>query len=599
MTLSGRRGFLIVVFTVIPILLLGRPHTTSGQSGTPNSAAFCALWDEARSALLDEKVENRNDGLQSFDDAAERQLEIIDSTDALVPPEIRTEWDAAADFRRAVTQLLFTVDPDRVRPIHLELAFGDADPESLEADATAAVAAIDEWAVTGCGDFCDRWSEIEPAIRVDEQDFGSRLWDLSERNQTDIRLLASIDPIVPTELRTAWDEMLASRSIISDALAANPEAPWQYFEGPDANLDTYLEDLGRLIEPVATWAEANCHTATRSNAPGTLTVRLQLPDDSLGSTAFVAVLEPGTPITALESNASLLGGNCLAIGERPSEHQIEAPMLEPRGTSALCDFVAGERSIEAAQLDAGTYDVVVLTVTGLSTGTLNRFIPPPERCVRFPVVVGGDTDVDAPALEECELGPLAGDPSDAAAVRAPVVDPTEPGAGTLTVILPDAISPATEPDVDTASQESGGSIVAVALPSGTTLDEVGRREVWPSGVVCAQTVTREFAATRGVEDEGEATRARALPLLTLPPTGQPPHCLPPWANESDRRLDQGAYEPVTLARGVYDLYLEANTSEIGDIGAHVAERRCFQQEVEVDGDVEIEVPPATDWGVCP
>ncbi len=28
-------------------------------------------------------------------------------------------------------------------------------------------------------------------------------------------------------------------------------------------------------------------------------------------------------------------------------------------------------------------------------------------------------------------------------------------------------------------------------------------------------------------------------------------------------------------------------------------RRCFRQEVEIDGDVEITVPPATDWGSCP
>ncbi len=206
MSLSGRRRLLIVAVAVVPLLLVGQQNTTSGQSGTSNSDAFCSRWDEARSALLDEKVQNRDEGLQSFDDAAERQLEIIDSTDALVPPEIRAEWDAAADFRRAVTELLFTVDPERVRPIHLELAFGDADPESLEADATAAVAAIDEWTVTGCGDFCDRWPEIEQAVLVDDQDFGPRLGELSERNQTDMRLLTSIDPLVPEELRSAWDD---------------------------------------------------------------------------------------------------------------------------------------------------------------------------------------------------------------------------------------------------------------------------------------------------------------------------------------------------------------------------------------------------------
>jgi len=599
MTLSGRRRFLIVAVAVVPLLLVGQQSTTTGQSGSSNPDAFCSSWDEARSALLGETVEKSGDGGQSFDDALEQQLEIIDSTDALVPPEIRAEWDAAADFRRAVTDLLFTVDPDRVRPIHLELAFGDADPESLEANAMAAVAAIDEWTVTGCGDFCDRWPEIEQAVLVDDQDLDPGLGEPSERNQADMRLLTAIDPLVPEELRSAWDDALASRSVLTDALAVNPEAPWWYFEDRGINFDEYLDELARLVEPISAWALANCDAAaTRSDAPGTLTVRLQLTDDSLGKTAFIAVVEPGAPITGLDSNAGVLGGVCQPIFEPPSQGQIETPIFEPEGSSWLCNLGA-QGGGEGVRLDAGTYDVVVSTVTGLTDGNLSRFIPPPDRCVRFPVVIGGDTDVDAPPLEPCELGPIAGDPADAAALRAPVVDPGEPGAGTLTVILSDAISPTSRPDVDVSSQEASGSFLAIALPSGTTLDEVGRHEVWPSGAVCIDSVTAEFAATRGAEDEDQAMRARSVPLLVLPPTGVPPPCLPPWATDSDGRLGHGAYVPVTLAQGVYDLYLEANPEPLGAIGLNSDGRRCFRQEVEIDGDVEIAVPPATDWEVCP
>ena len=599
MTLSGRRRFLIVAVAVVPLLLVGQQSTTTGQSGSSNPDAFCSSWDEARSALLGETVEKSGDGGQSFDDALEQQLEIIDSTDALVPPEIRAEWDAAADFRRAVTDLLFTVDPDRVRPIHLELAFGDADPEPLEANAMAAVAAIDEWTVTGCGDFCDRWPEIEQAVLVDDQDLDPGLGEPSERNQADMRLLTAIDPLVPEELRSAWDDALASRSVLTDALAVNPEAPWWYFEDRGINFDEYLDELARLVEPISAWALANCDAAaTRSDAPGTLTVRLQLTDDSLGKTAFIAVVEAGAPITGLASNGGVLGSVCQPIFEPPSQGQIETPIFEPEGSSWLCNLGA-QGGGEGVRLDAGTYDVVVSTVTGLTDANLSRFIPPPDRCVRFPVVIGGDTDVDAPPLEPCELGPIAGDPADAAALRAPVVDPGEPGAGTLTVILSDAISPTSRPDVDVSSQEASGSFLAIALPSGTTLDEVGRHEVWPSGAVCIDSVTAEFAATRGAEDEDQAMRARSVPLLVLPPTGVPPPCLPPWATDSDGRLGHGAYVPVTLAQGVYDLYLEANPEPLGAIGLNSDGRRCFRQEVEIDGDVEIAVPPATDWEVCP
>ena len=211
---------------------------------------------------------------------------------------------------------------------------------------------------------------------------------------------------------------------------------------------------------------------------------------------------------------------------------------------------------------------MVLTVTGLSEGNLNRFIPPPERCVRFPVVIGGDTDVDAPPLEPCDLGPIAGDPADAATLRAPVVDPTEPGAGTLTVVLPDAISPTSQARRRRQrSQEASGSFVAVALPSGTTLDEVGRREVWPSGAVCVETVTPEFAATRGADGRG---RSDACSLGAAPdaPANRLPTRLSPSLGHRIRRSfrPRRAYEPVTLARGVYDLYLEANPDGLGAIG---------------------------------
>ena len=305
MSLSGRRRLLIVAVAVVPLLLVGQQNTTTGQSGTSNSDAFCSRWDEARSALLDEKVENRDEGLQSFDEAAEQQLEILDSTDALVPPEIRAEWDAAADFRRAVTELFFTVDPERVRPIHLELAFGDADPEIARGRRDGSRRhdrRVDGHRLRRLLRPLARDRTGDPGRMNRTSSKGPSCWPSATGPTCD----CSPRSIPSSPTNSARRGTRCSRRDRSSPTRSRrtPENRGSTSRVQMSNLDEYLEELGRLIEPVATWAGANCDTTTRSDAPGTLTVRLQLTDDSLGSTVFVAVVEPGAPITSLESNAA-------------------------------------------------------------------------------------------------------------------------------------------------------------------------------------------------------------------------------------------------------------------------------------------------------
>lgn len=569
---------------------------------TADAAAFCVRWPDARAALRAEPLETIDEGLQDRDEVAAELLATIHEVERLVPPDIRDEWDVAAGFRRGVTELLLTLEfvSERVRPVHLELAFGDADPERLEARAAASVDAIDQWTVTGCGDFCARWPEIEAAVRITDRDLHEGPAEVLSRERDEAELRAIIDPLVPEALRSAWDEAREWRGIATDAIEAEPDRPWEidrYFEdrGLDLNFGTYLEELDRRLEPMVAWVGANCEgVIAGAGGPGTLTVQVRLTPEMVGSHLVVAVVPTGAPVTGLETNADLLGGDCRGVGT--IEPETELTMIEPRGTRSLCDFLAGAEGVERARLDGGTYDVVALTVLGLGNGDLGSYLPAPELCTRFPVAVGGDTVVEVPPLEPCTLGPLAGDPDDVEGRRAPLVDPSEPGAGTVTVVLADAISPIREPGAEAESQDAAGPVVAVALPAGTDLDEVGRRAVWPSGVVCMETFNPEYVdRIDDPQDRDRLTGPHALPLTALPPTGHPPACFQPFSDLAGL-LARGGPDPAVFAPGAYDLYLEVS-EELGRVSP--ADSRCHQRTVTVDGDVSVEVPSATEWGECP
>jgi hypothetical protein len=592
-----------IVVALVAVIALGSTvpsPTTAASQVSADVAGFCARWGEARSALLDQGFEDFDEGLQDRNDVADDQIATLDEVEPLVPEEIRNDWDAAAGFRRAVTDVLFTVgfEPDLVRPIHLELAFGDVNPETAEAEAMAAIEAMDAWTVTGCGDFCSRWPQIERAVRPPTD--GSGNWN-PERARRDeaasVRLLSGVAELVPAELAFPWQDVTQWRSVVTESVAAR-EGSQEYFsidedlERLELNFEEYVLEFDRRLEPILAWLDANCESfSAGASTAGTLSVEVVFTPDVAGSDIFLSVVETGTPVTGLTSTEPLLGGECFPAVEGLGTRAFELRVLG--GAGQLC---GGEP--DPVVLEPGTYDVVVLSVVGLGSGDISRTIPAPDFCVRTPVVVDGDTTVRVPPLEACTLGPVAGDPDDVEGQQAPAVDPSTPGAGTMRIAVTDAISPVREPEFEPNQQDAGGWVTGVVLPAGTELDEVGRREVWPSGVACLRMFTPEFIAEREPGDQVEVDGPFALPVVELPASGVAPACEQPF--ELTDRLAQGLVLPPTLlGPGSYDVYLEVSTSSDGSQGIPDDQRRCFRTEVAVEGDVVVEPPPPGEWGPCP
>ena len=593
---------LAIVVAALVILTAGSAvqGSTPAAPGSGDAAGFCARWEDARSALLDEGFDDFDEGNQDRDEVADAQVATLDEVDPLVPEELRDDWDTAAGFRRDVTDVLFTVNfaPELVRPIHLDLALGDTDPEAVEAEAMAAVEALDAWTVAGCGDFCSRWPQIERAVRPPTDGNGN--WD-PERAFRDeaasVRLLSGVEALVPTELAIPWQHVTQWRSIVTESVAAREESE-QYFELDDdleqlgMNFEDYLQEFDRRLVPIVEWLEANCESFTAgARTAGTMAVTIPFSPEAAGTELFATVVEPGTPVTGLTSTESLLGVACFPATESERDRAFELRALG--GARQLC----GPQP-ELVVLDPGVYDVVVLSVIGLDSGDIGRFIPAPEFCTRTPIVIDGDTTIELPPLEACSLGPVAGDPADVEGNEASAVDPSTPGAGSMRIVIPDAFSPVRAPEAEANEQDAGGWITGVVLPAGTELEEVGRREVWPSGVMCLQLFTPEFIAERGGDSQAEVDGPFALPVVELPPSGVAPACHFPFGL-SNRLARDLVLPPTLLGPGSYDVYLEASISRDGSQGVPDDQRRCFSAEVTVEGDVLVEPPLLSEWGPCP
>ena len=168
----------------------------------------------------------------------------------------------------------------------------------------------------------------------------------------------------------------------------------------------------------------------------------------------------------------VLAGTCAEIGTDPwgvwrdeagreERWESEEFRAERWQEDTLCDYRWEEGP---ARLDAGTYTLLAAVVEG---GPGQDVTGTASACAAFDVLVDGDTVIDVPDLPSCDID-LGG--SDDPWRNPPPVDPSTPGAGTLQIVFPDLIG-----------DEHGGEVNIVVLPGGTTLNDVGREQVWPVG----------------------------------------------------------------------------------------------------------------------
>ncbi len=557
---------------------------------TGNVAQFCARWPEARTTLL-----GTVGGETSFDLLGDPTADVsktmishdltMEEVDAVVPPAIRRHWDTLYGAYTATSDLLFITNySDLVlRLAHTTMAYGAGGHEATVTRADEAVAAIDDWAIEACGDYCARWPEFEYILRYEEH-FDGHIW-FENLDRYELALAAG-DRLVPDEVQADWAvavdiqrrrmTMFRDNNFSLDVDEATARAEWGVIPWDQAKAasDTALEDI-------QTWADANCDTSVLTlGAPGTVAVRYPLQPE-LGSRTLLSVLLPaGTDFADVRSIEPYQAAICSNVGDFPPEmrqQDVPAETLRPIAGQGeyfeanLCNLI---RHDEQAVMPGGAYELFVGAYVG-GPGAYQQYLAAPDYCLQVPVGVNGNTIVDVPELQPCNLEPI-GRPEEIARRTLP----PENADGRLWV------------EFDSALGRDGYDfcrVDAYVLAAGTTLNEIGRGEVWPAGLV-------NFHMAMPRHMEGDHLRWAAnpglVPILAMPASGTGEMMLPPHFDH-DGTWDSHFADPVSLAAGSYDVVVYQLCASEDSEGEDFW---CGSATVDVDGDTVVALP---ELGECP
>ena len=364
------------------------------------------------------------------------------------------------------------------------------------------------------------------------------------------------------------------------------------------------------LDQIGDWIETNCDAiAITTGAAGSVSIRM-VPHEHLTSrTVVAALLPPGADFGSARSVDDYVALTCTGTNETPEEWErgLEHAAEEAAGTGMTAEDFALEDWVQTdplrplrqegeyyefsichlirheegdAIVPGGSYELFVGAYVG-DPGNYGVYFAAPEYCIQFPVTVNGDTVIDLPVLEPCDLDPI-GRPEEVARRTLPGLEP----GGTLRVQVDSALT------LDSLDQ---CSLSVVLLPAGTTLNDVGSGNAWPHGVFSFQQFGRQHvegdeAAQRWAEAPG------LVPVLAAPPSGLGEVGLRPHLRH-DGPWDSFFPDPVPLAAGSYDLRVEANChteGEEGEEGEEGGALRCGFVTVEVDGDTVVEMPELED-----
>ncbi len=468
--------------------------------------------------------------------------------------------------------------------------------------------------------FCRAWPAAGDKL------LGTVSGETSIRYETDVaptdRFLADVDSTVPAEIRIEWDRAYETYQSVSDLLFITG-----YNENQDAIRAVHLKmafgDAGpeaavaeaeAAAAAIDEWGEANCDaaavTAGTSGGPGSLTVRIMPQEHLTKQRLLLTLLPPGTDFATVRNLDPIVAASCTQVEESPEDWERSLRELAPQaaelgvdpeelamaerrdgeffhpliafdageGQANICWAIPNEYEAEPALVPGGAYELFVGAYRG-EPGSYDFYLAAPEHCLQFPVTINGDTVVELPELEPCTLEPL-GSPEEIARRAAP---PVEAG-GTLQV------------EVDSALNPEGFDFCrldAVLLPGGTTLNDVGRGETWPSGLFNLHRLDPRF-----VEGEDAQRLARSpglVPILAMLASGQGEAMINPDMRDGGS-WDARFPDPVALAAGSYDLRLQEMCENEGAQDEDDIAIRCAFVTVEVDGATIVEMP---ELGMCP
>ena len=617
--------------------------TNCGEGGV-DTLTFCDLWADIYVDLS---------GLSRFAENAEEQriplADQIVEAGVAVPPDIGDSWDAFAKYHLALHDIMITVDFDESRITDEFLTDGFGSPEAAaaaEGDGAEAVEVIEEWSITGCGDFCVRGGEAMTVVTR----FGSGEVDL--QNQEGLyqhahqqRLLDAVGQIIPPMLETSWNmtlaeisdwfglwesvgydhQRLAEPDAVERGLEMYRNAEYMLsfgFSDPDrwpggengitdaveawrngADLPQDLLDeigwvfsnppagrhgWGEFDREVDDWMESNCADVARG---GMLEVEFSEITGGAGGSLILAAGPVGSSFAEFADMNAFAAGSCSPI-DRESwgvEGREEGQYIEPlRWPMVLRDEAADPQDPcpfhgPPGELDPGAYTLVVAQYDAMIARAGDN--GEPTHCLAIDFTISGDTLVQLPELAPCDVERTVIGPDDWRFIDP--VSASMPGAGTLKVRFVDHLVP---PALE--SQHGWGvELNLIVLPAGTTINEVGREQVFPSGVGCVR-LWPEGQLRPGVE-----TRPVEIPVGKLPPIGLP-SCLDPlWLNGlqplgADSRPeappDDSKLPLTVLAPGMYDVRASVFNEAEGDLVL------CASFEVRIDGDTIVDLPELED-----
>ena len=616
---TGKRQWIVITVAAVALSACAGVETTAGgATGTMpegNVALFCRAWPDAQRTVVD-VLEGEDQRL--FDD---RSAAIVDETmagyDRAAPPEIRADWNRLYDAYTKASDLTHTVGyaGHGIRAEHVEMMFGPGGIEKAMTDALSAIEAIDEWSVTACGDFCSRWPELRDAVLF--EGFNGDWYPVMQRIDRDEVAVRAGFLLVPDGLASPWETAATIKlgfltMFREEGLQSDFPEEWDteevFIERVGLSQDVAVDSSTNAVEAMDTWVEANCDaTAVTGGAPGTLSVRIRPRDDLVGRTILLALLPVGTDFQSVTGPSEYLGALCPEAHEAPEivdrelaiqahdsgrteEELIEEwwdpqplrPMLDvgEYHEGSICNLVVhGYEGLGPGELvlPGGSYELFAGAFVG-SPGSYDLYFAAPQRCAQVTVKVDGDTVVDIPSLDACDLEPI-GSPEEIA--RRPSTPPT--GDSRLWIEIPNAIQP----------EGSVGHFTAVLVPAGTTLGEIGRGTDWPTGGVAfgygwLPDDEEDLRSVRRAEESG------LVPILPYGPGGGVTSIGPvidwewPW--------DALFPKPAALEAGTYDLRIYAEDESEGCHDDQCRREFCGSVVVEVDGDTVVPLP---EWGECP
>ncbi len=620
-----------------------------------NAGLFCAVWPEARRALLAGYEAPVDEA--AHDTVAQRDASVA-RYDRVVPTGVRQVWDIAHEVYADFADLWFTTgySEDNVRTEHLVMLFGNGGAEPAISDALNAITAIEEWALIACGDFCSRWSELEHAVRFDPQAWH---W-LAEQDEDAERLLEVGSKLVPDEVAEHWAEAAAVQLGFLQMLRdLDFDMRFESVEEEDAVFTAYVggawddaqQRSGRALDVVLGWVENNCDPADITavgSGPGRLRVSMRPQPGLETATTLLALLPAGTDFRTVDSITDYVAGVCvegghmaydgplgdryyeahkrLTAGEEPAavaadmgvglreflhqwgwwrvgispddvleelqEGRTYVQIAEDHGFNAAAPFrmpddwtfdflpirsdteydddVCQLHHEENLILEPGPYVLYAGAYRG-DPGDWRFFVSEPMACTQISIVIAGDTTIDMPDLGPCDL-PAIGSEEEIARRNATVAMRD----AALWVRLPDSVL---EPG-------SWCDLQMVLLPSGTTLNELGRGNVWPSGGVAYHSPDEADL------EEGVVAKPGLLPVLAYPPTQG-------LLRVGPRFQPDGTWDtfpaPAALDGGAYDLRVQQWCSDERDQHEEPPST-CAMVAVDVRGDTVIELP---ELGACP